>query len=428
MAETARGERMPAARGLEFIVGRVLAEAVKRTPPDHYVIWTGHTYPSWQVSLRSRALAQIREVGVPVPLRELLHRAARIEGELGLDPAIVRSGVRLHQDAKPAVYLLVERNRVGDYTAVTDIPYAGPAFRRIPKGGVVLDRAGRLFVENLKAGASPQPTTAQTVLREEEVLPHPSLRQPPLGLAGRAASGPPGGRAQEPQQKHAAATTFPPSTVEPPRRGNADQLRTLREEDLAMDRPRALRDTGARMRRRAMLALPHMQPLAAYAERLRTAKPGTEVPDFDPLDGGVNARVLFLFEKPGPMAGSSGFISRNNDDRTAEATFQFMLAAGVPREATCIWNVVPWWNGTRQVSLPELQEGAARAIELTDLLAELRVVVLVGLRAGRVERELRQRGLAVLSSYHPSPINRAAAPAKWNAIPAEWANAKQYLR
>jgi hypothetical protein len=49
------------------------------------------------------------------------------------------------------------------------------------------------------------------------------------------------------------------------------------------------------------------------------------VPDFDPLDGGVNAQVLFLLEKPGPMAAEdgkragSGFISRDNDDGTAEA-------------------------------------------------------------------------------------------------------------
>ena len=40
-----------------------------------------------------------------------------------------------------------------------------------------------------------------------------------------------------------------------------------------------------------------------------------EVPDFDPLDGGVEARALFLFEKPGRMTAGqsgSGFISRDN--------------------------------------------------------------------------------------------------------------------
>ena len=83
-----------------------------------------------------------------------------------------------------------------------------------------------------------------------------------------------------------------------------------------------------------------------------------EVPYFDPLDGGIDARVLCLFEKPGPMTDSrpragkrigSEFISRNNDDRSAEATFRFMVQAGIPRELTVTWNVVPSWNGTRRV-------------------------------------------------------------------------------
>lgn len=81
------------------------------------------------------------------------------------------------------------------------------------------------------------------------------------------------------------------------------------------DSPHSLRDACVRERRKAMLHLPHIAPLAEYAERLRMRGLG-EVPDFDPLDGGVEARVLFLFEKPGPMTAEagkrvgSGFISR----------------------------------------------------------------------------------------------------------------------
>jgi hypothetical protein len=76
---------------------------------------------------------------------------------------------------------------------------------------------------------------------------------------------------------------------------------------------------------KAMLTLPHIAPLSAYAAKLRL-RGSVEVPEFDPLDGGVNARILFLFEKPGPMTADgstfsersgSGFISR--DDPTAEA-------------------------------------------------------------------------------------------------------------
>src|ERR1019366_4921133 len=92
------------------------------------------------------------------------------------------------------------------------------------------------------------------------------------------------------------------------------------------DCPRSLRDAEVRERRRAMLHHPHIAPLTAYAARLLQRGLG-EVPEFDPFDGGVDAQVLFLFEKPGPMTvggDGSGFISRNNDDPTAEATFEFM--------------------------------------------------------------------------------------------------------
>ena len=93
------------------------------------------------------------------------------------------------------------------------------------------------------------------------------------------------------------------------------------------------------------------------AEKLRERR-SVEVPEFDPLDGGVDARVLFLLEKPGPMTSGvdgtkqrtgSGFISRNNDDPTAEAIFNFMQQAGISRKMTISWNVIPWWNGTRKV-------------------------------------------------------------------------------
>jgi hypothetical protein len=69
-----------------------------------------------------------------------------------------------------------------------------------------------------------------------------------------------------------------------------------------------------------MLYEPHIEPLTLYAARLRES--GFDVPESDPLDGGVNAQVLFQFEKPGPMTaseGGSGFVSRNNDDPSAEA-------------------------------------------------------------------------------------------------------------
>lgn len=201
----------------------------------------------------------------------------------------------------------------------------------------------------------------------------------------------------------------------------------------ADDQPRSMRDPAVRARRRAMLGLPHMIELTSYAKRLR--RPGVEVPDFDPLDGGIEARVLFLFEKPGPMtAGAgqgtrpgSGFISRDNDDPTAEAIFNFMRQADIPREQTILWNVIPWWNGIRVVKSFELQDGARRVFELIYLLRNPRAVVLVGNKAAEARSYLTITGLAVFTSSHPSPVVRAGWPDKWKAIPDEWRKVKQVL-
>ena len=213
--------------------------------------------------------------------------------------------------------------------------------------------------------------------------------------------------------------------------------------------PRALRDPAARSRRRELLNARHMRALNEYVAGLRkrsdikvhfdspdgpqvdNAQPPAriEVPDFDPLDGGVDAIILFLFEKPGPMTSTtgtrtgSGFISRDNDDPTAENTFTFMREAGIPRKQTVTWNVVPWWNGTTTVKAAELREGVEETRRLMGLLPKLRVVVFVGKKALRARPHLEDTGLAFCSSYHPSPKVRATRPDRWHEIPSVWAEA-----
>jgi hypothetical protein len=69
-------------------------------------------------------------------------------------------------------------------------------------------------------------------------------------------------------------------------------------------------------------------------------------PFFDPLDGGVVARCLFLLEAPGPRAVASGFVSRNNPDESARNFFGLNREAGISRELTITWNIVPWHIGS----------------------------------------------------------------------------------
>lgn len=192
------------------------------------------------------------------------------------------------------------------------------------------------------------------------------------------------------------------------------------------DGPRTLGSLAERERRRAMLDEPHAAPLAQFAQSLRRKDYG-EVPDFDPMDGGTLSQVLFLLEKPGPKAFDSGFISRNNDDPTAEHTFGFLEQAGLPREATCLWNVVPFWNGSIKVTSEELRLGVSCLDELFGLLRHLKVVVLVGGKAQRARPLLEAQDLVILESYHPSRRVKNVYRDKWDAIPKEWAKARRFL-
>ena len=190
--------------------------------------------------------------------------------------------------------------------------------------------------------------------------------------------------------------------------------------------PRSMRDSAVRQRRREMLEMPQIAPLTILVEQLRLRN-DAEYPYFDPLDGGIDASLLFLFEKPGPMTArrdnpkASGFISRDNDDPTAEATFSFMQQAGIPRAETVLWNVIPGWNGTRKITSSELVNGVRDFDKLLPLLRRLRGVVLVGRSAARAGPLINS--LPVFVSDHPSPLVRARYPERWRRIPEKWAEA-----
>ncbi len=183
-----------------------------------------------------------------------------------------------------------------------------------------------------------------------------------------------------------------------------------------MDAPKTLASDTERAARTAMLSQPHVHGLAQFVQRMREAK-GSEygIPDFDPLDGGAGAQVLYLLEAPGRRAVASGFISRNNPDETARNFFLLNAEAQIDRRQTVIWNAVPWYIGSetkiRAARRDDVREADAWLAELLTLLTQLRVVAFVGqkaLHAQGVVRRVRP-DVAVMSTPHPSPlfINRA---------------------
>jgi len=198
------------------------------------------------------------------------------------------------------------------------------------------------------------------------------------------------------------------------------------------DSPGSLKDPEAIELRRKLRFAPHVAPLTAFAASLRT-RPNVKVPDFDPLDGGVNAKILFLFEKPGPMTDAlregqrgSGFVSRNNNDPTAKATLHFMKVAAIPRRDTLIWNVIPWWDGHIKFSAPDLEAALPELDRLLSLLPQLRSVVFVGRTAAKASPHLRSQEamrLRLYESAHPSPKVKHMHRERWCAIPGIWRDA-----
>ena len=193
-------------------------------------------------------------------------------------------------------------------------------------------------------------------------------------------------------------------------------------------RPKALADPAAVAARRVLLEAPHLAPLRALAERIR-AEREAPVPEPDPLDGGVAARLLLLLETPGPGIARTAFVSRDNPTGTAANLFGFLAEAGIARAETLIWNAVPWVihapGARNRAPRPgEIRQAVPYLVPLLDLMPHLAVAVL----AGRVAQTLapvlaaaRPR-VAVIGVPHPSPTyvcTSSTVPARIRAGLAE---------
>lgn len=180
--------------------------------------------------------------------------------------------------------------------------------------------------------------------------------------------------------------------------------------------------------RKGLLMAPHMLPLTAYAESLRERLGNSVfVPDFDPLDGGINAEFIFLLEKPGPKTdyrnGGSGFISRDNNDDTAKAIFCFMQSIGLDRKRTLLWNTIPAWDNKRAFKGFHVLDGIELLDGLLPLLSNLKTIILVGKQAQKAKKGLKALGFDVAQSDHPSPLVKAKYRQRWELIPTVWADA-----
>ena len=163
---------------------------------------------------------------------------------------------------------------------------------------------------------------------------------------------------------------------------------------------------------------PHTAPIRTLAGRIREAT-GRPVPDPDPLDGGVEARLLLLLETPGPrMSHEHAIVSRDKSGGTGANLRRFLGAAGIARGDTLIWNAVPWIIHApgalnRAPRMAELRAGLEFIPALLELMPRLRVAVLAGRFAAAAEPVIHaaRAALPVLSMPHPSPTYVCTSPA-----------------
>ncbi|MBN1304906.1 MAG: uracil-DNA glycosylase [Anaerolineales bacterium] len=200
------------------------------------------------------------------------------------------------------------------------------------------------------------------------------------------------------------------------------------------DKPRLFRDPNEITKREAEIDLPHVAPLNNWVRMLRKRLgPDATVPWFDPHDGGCEARILWLLEAPGPKAtrerGGSGFISCNNNDDSAQNTWETREEAGVPRKLVVHWNAIPYYIGTdtkiRAFNQDDLAAVGPLLSELIGLLPKLQVVILGGKAARSVWRKFApgDTKLHIIECPHPSPTNLNTRPGNRARIVEAWREA-----
>jgi hypothetical protein len=193
--------------------------------------------------------------------------------------------------------------------------------------------------------------------------------------------------------------------------------------------PTSLEDAAELAQRRSRVREAHVEPLNRWVETIRSRLPlGSEVPWFDPADGGIHARLLWLGGEPDTAdlygSGGTGFVSLDGPSQRSTNLHATAMEAGADRSTLVVWNAVPCnlkalrkAGGDKHADIP-----AAELLgELLALLPHLQVVVLAGRVAWETFSQLAD-GTSVLvlstaevrdASLHGRARERAALESVW---------------
>ena len=135
---------------------------------------------------------------------------------------------------------------------------------------------------------------------------------------------------------------------------------------------------------------------------------GWSVPSIDPLDGGIRAKALFLLESPGPQAVGSNYISRDNPDPSARNMADSLARAGLAREDTLLWNVVPYCVATRErnrnASSTQIKGARDFTQAFINCLPNLRAIVFCG-RKAQIAKPLLVFSARAFSTFHTGAMS-----------------------
>jgi hypothetical protein len=155
----------------------------------------------------------------------------------------------------------------------------------------------------------------------------------------------------------------------------------------------------------SQLYAPNVKALNELVDAIRQ-ETRAHVPWVDPFCGGVDAKLLLVFLRPGPRgAMATNFLSLANGDETARNTITLLQEAGLKYSDVTFWNAVPW-SGPREepISTGMLQHGGLFLRRMLEHLASLRAIMLIGEMAKRLRQHVPQSGAEIITCAHPGPI------------------------
>lgn len=157
------------------------------------------------------------------------------------------------------------------------------------------------------------------------------------------------------------------------------------------------------------------------------------MPYFDPLDGGIEARVLILLESPTRSGPYPRFASRDNRSPTQVNLKQCLEQSGLPRKDSVLWNAYPWlpdeFDAHRTFPIASITRGMLALPSVLKMLPNIEVAVLAGSLAWQASSVIYRyiSCIKIIETFNPSPKSLSVDQSRRDHIIAALKRAKLLL-